>query len=170
MEMGDVYHIRGLKLSVGTGPENSSILTSKDHDVSLEKHSLLLLVPAQWTIAQASGEPGTTQPESSEPAARIPAVTRTAALPPGRPSTTSIFACRRSATWRCPRAMRAMWVTPRPPFRSASWAILRARKETRSTLSTMRCWPISVPGNCWSPSTRTNWCQGMRRGRARRSA
>ena len=50
MEMGDVYGIRGLKLSVGTGPENSSILTSKDHDVALEKHSLLLLVPAQWTI------------------------------------------------------------------------------------------------------------------------
>jgi len=59
MQMGDVYRIRGLKLSVGTGPENSSILTSKDHDVSLEKHSLLLLVPAQWTIARASGEPGT---------------------------------------------------------------------------------------------------------------
>jgi hypothetical protein len=76
MEMGDVYHIKGLKLSVGTGPENSSILTSKDHDVSLEKHSLLLLVPAQWTIARASGEPGTAQPESGEPAARIPAVAR----------------------------------------------------------------------------------------------
>ena len=67
MEMGDVYHVKGLKLSVGTGPENSSILTSKDHDVSLEKHSLLLLVPAWWTISQPSGEPGTAQPESSEP-------------------------------------------------------------------------------------------------------
>ncbi len=82
MEMGDVYHVRGLKLSVGTGPENSSILTSKDHDVSLEKHSLLLLVPARWTIAQPSGEPGTAQPKSSEPAARIPAVARLAAPPP----------------------------------------------------------------------------------------
>jgi hypothetical protein len=81
MEMGDVYRIRGLKLSVGTGPENSSILTSKDHDVSLEKHSLLLLVPAQWAIARASGEPGTAQPESSEPAARVPVLTRTAAQP-----------------------------------------------------------------------------------------
>lgn len=85
MEMGDVYHVRGLKLSVGTGPENSSILTSKNHDVSLEKHSLLLLVPARWTISQPSGEPGTAQPESGEPAARVPAVARAAAPPPPPP-------------------------------------------------------------------------------------
>jgi hypothetical protein len=92
MEMGDVYRIRGLKLSVGTGPENSSILTSKDHDVSLEKHSLLLLVPAQWTIARASGEPGTAQPESSEPAMRIPSVARASALP-ARPPVNDIDLC-----------------------------------------------------------------------------
>jgi hypothetical protein len=85
MEMGDVHGIKGLKLSVGTGPENSSILTSKDHDVALEKKSLLLLVPAQWTIAPGSGEPGTAQPESGEPAAHIPAVARTAVLPPKPP-------------------------------------------------------------------------------------
>ena len=72
MEMGDVYHVRGLKLSVGTGPENSSILTSKDHDVSLEKHSLLLLVPARWTVYQPSGETGTPQPESGEPVLVFP--------------------------------------------------------------------------------------------------
>jgi len=92
MQMGDVYRIRGLKLSVGTGPENSSILTSKDHDVSLEKHSLLLLVPAQWTIARASGEPGTAQPESSEPAMRIPSVARVSALP-ARPPVNDIDLC-----------------------------------------------------------------------------
>jgi hypothetical protein len=86
MEMGDVYHVRGLKLSVGTGPENSSILTSKSHDVSLEKHSLLLLLPARWTISQPSNEPGNAPAESSEPAARIPAVARAAALPPPPPA------------------------------------------------------------------------------------
>jgi hypothetical protein len=80
MEMGDVYRIKGLKLSVGTGPENSSILTSKDHDVALEKHSMLLLIPAQWTIAPGPAEPGA-QPESSVPVARIPAAGRTEALP-----------------------------------------------------------------------------------------
>ncbi len=79
LQMGDVYHVRGLKLSVGTGPENSSILTSKDHDVSLEKHSMLLLVPARWTVSQPPGETDTAQPESS--GARIPAVARAAALP-----------------------------------------------------------------------------------------
>jgi hypothetical protein len=54
MQMGDVYGIRGLKLSVGTGPENSSILTSNNRDVSLEKHSLLLLIPAQGTFPRAT--------------------------------------------------------------------------------------------------------------------
>jgi hypothetical protein len=74
MEMGDVYRIKGLKLSVGTGPQNSSILTSKDHDVALEQHSMLLLVPAQWTI-------GAAQLEASEPVARMPAADRTETLP-----------------------------------------------------------------------------------------
>jgi len=92
MQMGDVYRIRGLKLSVGTGPENSSILTSKDHDVALEKHSVFLLVPAQWAIARASGEPGTSQPESSEPAMRIPSVARVSA-PPARPPVNDIDLC-----------------------------------------------------------------------------
>jgi hypothetical protein len=81
MEMGDVYRIKGLKLSVGTGPENSSILTSKDHDVALEKHSMLLLVPAQWTIARASAEPGGAQPESNETAAHVPTAARAEAMP-----------------------------------------------------------------------------------------
>ena len=81
MEMGDVYRIKGLKLSVGTGPENSSILTSKDHDVALEKHSMFLLVPAQWSIARASAEPGGAQPESTEPVARIPAAAGAEVMP-----------------------------------------------------------------------------------------
>ena len=65
MEMGDVYGVKGLKLSFGTGPENSSILTSKDHDVSLEKHSLFLLVPVQGILPRTSAEPGVDQPESA---------------------------------------------------------------------------------------------------------
>jgi hypothetical protein len=80
MEMGDVYRIKGLKLSVGTGPENSSILTSKDHDVALEKHSMLLLVPAHWTIARGSSEAGAAQPEASESGIRIPTAATAEAL------------------------------------------------------------------------------------------
>jgi hypothetical protein len=81
MQMGDVYGIRGLKLSVGTGPENSSILTSKDRDVSLEKHSLLLLVPAQGAFPRASAgssvddrvaPPGSTEPKVERIAAPLP--------------------------------------------------------------------------------------------------
>jgi hypothetical protein len=81
MEMGDVYRIKGLKLSVGTGPENSSILTSKDHDVALEKHFMFLLVPAQWSIARVSAEPGGAQPESTEPVTRIPAAAGAEVIP-----------------------------------------------------------------------------------------
>ena len=92
MEMGDVYRIKGLKLSVGTGPENSSILTSKDHDVALEKHSMFLLVPAHWSIARASAEPGGSQPEATEPAVRIPAATSTEA-PPIHPPLNDIDLC-----------------------------------------------------------------------------
>jgi hypothetical protein len=81
MQMGDVYGIRGLKLSVGTGPENSSILTSKDRDVSLEKHSLLLLVPAQGAFPRAAagssvddrvGPPGSTETKVERIAAPLP--------------------------------------------------------------------------------------------------
>ena len=64
--MGMVSGIRGLKLSVGTGPDNSSVLTSKNHDVSLEKHTLLLLVPAQGTIPRAPVSPGGAQPTSPD--------------------------------------------------------------------------------------------------------
>jgi hypothetical protein len=56
MEMGYVSGIRGVKLNVGAGPENSSVLTSKDHDVALEKHTLLLLVPTQGSIPLTQGD------------------------------------------------------------------------------------------------------------------
>jgi hypothetical protein len=92
MEMGDVYRIRGLKLSVGTGPENSSILTSKDHDVALEKHSVFLLVPAHWIVARGADEPGTAQPESSETTSGIPVAAITASRP-ARPPLNDIELC-----------------------------------------------------------------------------
>jgi hypothetical protein len=57
MQMGDVIGIRKLKLSVGTGPGNSSVLTSMDHDVSLDKHTLLLLVPSQGTFPRMPTNP-----------------------------------------------------------------------------------------------------------------
>jgi hypothetical protein len=65
MKMGDVSNIKGLKLSVGTGPDNSSVLSSKDHDVTVEMHTVLLLIPAQGTIPRMAANPGATQPASA---------------------------------------------------------------------------------------------------------
>lgn len=69
MKMGQVVGIKGLTLSVGTGPEKSTVLTSKDHDVALDKHTLLLLVPAQGVFPLAAANrlanPGAVQPGSS---------------------------------------------------------------------------------------------------------
>ena len=83
MRMGDVSGIRGLKLSVGSGPSNSSLLTAHGHDVLLEKHTMLLLVPAQGAFphpASGSGPAAQTgaagpdgSPESNPPAATAPA-------------------------------------------------------------------------------------------------
>jgi hypothetical protein len=57
LQMGYVSGMGGLKLSVGTGANNSSVLTAKNHDVSLEKHTLLLLVPAQGTFPREASRP-----------------------------------------------------------------------------------------------------------------
>ena len=62
MQMGDVSGIKGLKLSVGAGLENSTALVSKGRDVSLEKHTLLLLVPAQGTFPRMNASAGSSQP------------------------------------------------------------------------------------------------------------
>jgi hypothetical protein len=66
MRIGEVSGIRGLKLGVGTGPDNSSVLTSKGHDVSVEKHTLLLLVPAQGTYPRAETSSDAAQPAPAE--------------------------------------------------------------------------------------------------------
>jgi hypothetical protein len=51
--VGGVYGIKGIKLSVGTGPQNSSVLTSADRDVALDKHTVLFLLP-QSALAPTS--------------------------------------------------------------------------------------------------------------------
>jgi len=64
MKMGDVSGIKGLKLSVGTGPDNSSILSSTDRDVAVENHTLLLLIPAQGGIPRQPDNARTAKPAS----------------------------------------------------------------------------------------------------------
>jgi hypothetical protein len=88
MRIGEVSGIRGLKLGVGTGPDNSSTLTSKGRDVSVEKHTLLLLVPEQRTYPRPENTPEAAQPAPSEASNVIPtnpasdSETAVAALPP----------------------------------------------------------------------------------------
>jgi hypothetical protein len=88
MRIGEVSGIRGLKLNVGTGSDNSSVLTSKGHDVSLEKHTLLLLVPSQGTYPRAEASPDAAQPTLADTSGVVrstPApdtIAETAALPP----------------------------------------------------------------------------------------
>lgn len=61
MQMGYVSGIRGLKLSVGTGDENSTVLSEKDRDVSLEKHTLILLIPNEGTVPRLTVDPNGVQ-------------------------------------------------------------------------------------------------------------
>lgn len=67
MKKGDVIGIRGLKLSVGTGPDASSVLTSKDHDVSLVEGSVFLLIPAEGTFLNAPANPEHARAPSDPP-------------------------------------------------------------------------------------------------------
>jgi hypothetical protein len=69
LRAGTVLNIRGLKLSVGTGPQNSSVLSAADRNVALDKNTLLLLLP------------GSTLP----PIAAAPAGGSTHLSPPGAP-------------------------------------------------------------------------------------
>jgi hypothetical protein len=51
---GDVIGIKGYKLDVGEGPEHSSVLEAKGHDVSLSAYSQILLVPASAVFETAA--------------------------------------------------------------------------------------------------------------------
>jgi hypothetical protein len=52
---GGVYGIRGLSLSVATGPEKSSVLSSSDRDVAVFKHTELLLIPGALVLEKGAG-------------------------------------------------------------------------------------------------------------------
>jgi len=56
LRAGDVLDIKGLKLSVGGGPDSSSVLSRKGRDVELFKHTRLLLIPA--SVTNAVSQPG----------------------------------------------------------------------------------------------------------------
>jgi hypothetical protein len=53
LRAGDVLGIKGVTLSVGTGPENSSVLKRNGRDLELFQHTRFLLVPTSATSAKA---------------------------------------------------------------------------------------------------------------------
>ncbi len=61
VQPGDVLEIRGMKLGLGTGPKRSSVITTKDRDVTLDIYTQLLLVPAALVYSSnplTAGTPG----------------------------------------------------------------------------------------------------------------
>jgi len=71
LRSGDVIDIKGVKLDVGAGPNQSSVLSSKDRDVSLGKYTQLLLVPASSAFRPEGAPPVTlharSTPDPSQP-------------------------------------------------------------------------------------------------------
>jgi len=65
MKMGDVSGIRGMKLSVGSGPDNSSVLTETNRDLTLLDHTVFLLVPLEGTFPTASADAAGAQPAAA---------------------------------------------------------------------------------------------------------
>ena len=81
---GDVIDLKGIKLDLGTGPNLSSVLSSKSRDVSLSEFTQILLVPASSvsaTISPQLASSAVVQRRGGNSVTRVaPAV---AAIPPG---------------------------------------------------------------------------------------
>ena len=74
---GDVYGVRGVKLQMGGGPGGSSLLFSRNHEVVLDQHTELLLLPTSIAFKRVPGSAAksagtiaaTAKPASSVPTA-----------------------------------------------------------------------------------------------------
>jgi hypothetical protein len=95
MQIGDVFGIRGLQLSVGAGPGNkSTLLMNKSHDVSLDRHSVLLLVPIRGVFPGVAASPATPQPASAETATTSNSIASRPEVPaPAAPPADDIDQC-----------------------------------------------------------------------------
>lgn len=88
---GDVIGIRGMKLDLGTGPNQSSVLTTKGRHLSLDAYTQLLLVPAALVVGPASpslissdrSAPAMTAPADSGAPAPVPENNLETCAPPG---------------------------------------------------------------------------------------
>lgn len=89
---GTVVDISGLKLEVGTGPNRSSVLIAKSRDVSLERYTQILLLPASAvflpgatirTLKDPAARAGATSQPLPAPSAPLPADDLAICAPPG---------------------------------------------------------------------------------------
>ena len=87
LHVGDISGIKGLKLNVGSGDDNSSILTWKGRDVALSKHTRLLLIPAQRADLHTQARSELDRPVPPRYPAESPAPTeRPTAIPASSPA------------------------------------------------------------------------------------
>jgi hypothetical protein len=87
LRIGDVSGIHGLKLSPGAGPENSTALVQKGHNLRLEQHTLFVLVPMPSTSEHAQPRSSATAPSPApaEPPPALPPAPAVADVPPTAP-------------------------------------------------------------------------------------
>jgi hypothetical protein len=69
---GDVIDIKGLKLDVGTGPNRSSVLSTTNRDITLDKFTQFLLVPASAAFQPAPASLADSKVNDSLPPVRTP--------------------------------------------------------------------------------------------------
>ncbi len=95
ISLGDVFGLSRLKLSVGTGPEQSSVLFVNGHNVSLQRYTQFVLVPAALIARE-------TPSASAGPTSTV-AATGSAARP-AAPAATSAEAVRTDVQPKVPEA------------------------------------------------------------------
>jgi len=99
--MGEVERINGLKLGVAKGPDNSSVLTSKGQDVSLEKRTFLLLIPARGVFPHGPADVEVARQAEPWVAGDGPALPADVSLGELVPTNYTLFICQRDVSQRC---------------------------------------------------------------------
>jgi hypothetical protein len=85
---GDVINIRGMKLDIGTGPNQSSVLTTRNRDMSLDAYTQFLLVPAALVSF-----PGAASLVSETPAPSVNPIATVPPRPPPPPPVNNLDVC-----------------------------------------------------------------------------
>ena len=88
VQPGDVIGIRGMKLDLGTGPNETSVLTTKHRDLVLDASTQILLVPESMILRSASSPV-----LASGPPADVSSPAHTASRAPAPPAGNDLETC-----------------------------------------------------------------------------